>query len=145
MIELANESEAMTAFMEGITAFTGYFGLSLAFLIVFKLIYMWTTPHDEWKLIKEEKNVSAAIALGGAIVGYAIAISGAASNSVGIIDYAMWGAVALAAQVSGFFIVRALMMPKIVQRIENDEVPAAVVLASVSIAVGLLNAACLTY
>ncbi|CAH7370453.1 putative membrane protein [Vibrio crassostreae] len=145
MIELANESEAMTAFMEGITAFTGYFSLSLVFLVVFKLIYMWTTPHDEWKLIKEEKNVSAAIALGGAIVGYAIAIAGAASNSVGIIDYAMWGAVALIAQVSGFFIVRALMMPKIVQRIENDEVPAAVVLASVSIAVGLLNAACLTY
>lgn len=145
MIELANESEAMTAFMEGITAFTGYFGLSLAFLIVFKMIYMWTTPHDEWKLIKEEKNISAAIALGGAIVGYAIAISGAASNSVGIIDYAMWGAVALVAQVSGFFIVRALMMPKIVQRIENNEIPAAVVLASVSIAVGLLNAACLTY
>lgn len=145
MIELANESEAMTAFMEGITAFTGYFGLSLVFLVVFKLIYMWTTPHDEWKLIKEEKNVSAAIALAGAIVGYAIAIAGAASNSVGIIDFAMWGAVALVAQVSGFFIVRALMMPKIVERIENDEVPAAVVLASVSIAVGLQNAACLTY
>ena len=145
MIELANESEAMTAFMNGITAFTGYFGLSLVFLVVFKLIYMWTTPHDEWKLIKEEKNVSAAIALAGAIVGYAIAIAGAASNSVGIIDFAMWGAVALVAQVSGFFIVRALMMPKIVERIENDEVPAAVVLASVSIAVGLLNAACLTY
>lgn len=145
MIELANEGEAMTAFMEGITAFTGYFGLSLAFLIAFKLVYMWTTPHDEWKLIKEEKNVSAAIALAGAVVGYAIAISGAASNSVGIVDFAMWGLVALVAQVSGFFIVRALMMPKIVQRIENDETPAAVVLASVSIAVGLLNAACLTY
>ncbi|MEF1300578.1 DUF350 domain-containing protein, partial [Vibrio owensii] len=96
-------------------------------------------------LIKEEKNVSAAVALGGALVGYAIAIASAASNSVGIIDYAMWGSIALVAQVGGFFVVRAVMMPKIVQRIENDEVPAAVVLASVSIAIGLLNAACMTY
>ncbi|EPR7484097.1 DUF350 domain-containing protein [Vibrio alginolyticus] len=145
MIELQNESVAMAQFMEGITSFSGYFGLSLLFLVGFKFIYMMVTPHDEWHLIKEKKNVSAAIALGGALVGYAIAIASAASNSVGIMDYAMWGCIALVAQVGGFFIVRALMMPKIVQRIESDEVPAAVVLACVSIAIGLLNAACMTY
>ncbi|MGL1337457.1 DUF350 domain-containing protein [Vibrio parahaemolyticus] len=145
MIELANESAAATAFMNGITSFIGYFALSLVFLIIFKFVYMAMTPYNEWKLIKEEKNVSAAIALGGAIVGYAIAISSAASHSVGITDYALWGAVALVAQVGGYVGVRAIMMPKIVQRIEANETPAAVLLASVSIAVGLLNAACLTY
>ncbi|EGQ7973440.1 DUF350 domain-containing protein [Vibrio parahaemolyticus] len=145
MIELANESAAMTAFMNGITSFVGYFALSLAFLVAFKFIYMGMTPYNEWKLIKEDKNLSAAIALGGAVIGYAIAISSAAEHSVGIIDYALWGAVALVAQALGYVGVRSLMMPKLVQRIEADEKPAAVLLASVSIAVGLLNAACLTY
>ncbi|WP_243464956.1 DUF350 domain-containing protein [Photorhabdus temperata] len=57
----------------------------------------------------------------------------------------MWGVVALLAQIAGFFMVRVFMMPKIVSRIENNEIPAAVVLAAVSISVGLLNAACMTY
>lgn len=115
------------------------------FFIVFKFIYTIITPHDEWKLIKQEKNSAAAISLGGALVGYSIAIASAASNSVGVIDFVMWSVVALLAQIAGFFMVRIFMMPKIVSRIENNEVPAAIVLAAVSISVGLLNAACMTY
>lgn len=145
MIELIEKSKGMDQFMNGVTDFIIYFGMSLAFLLAFKWIYMAITPHDEWKEIKENKNTAAAIALGGAVVGYAIAISSAASNSVDWVDFSMWGVIALVAQVSGFTLVRALFMPKIVQRIVDQEVPAAVVLASVSIAVGLLNAACMTY
>lgn len=145
MIKLINDSQGMEQFMQGITDFTIYFTMCLGFLLAFKWIYMAMTPHDEWHEIKEKKNVAASIALGGAIVGYAIAIASAASNSVDWLDFSMWGAVALVAQVAGFVMVRVLMMPKLVQRIIDQEVPAAVVLASVSIAVGILNAACMTY
>ncbi|MGX9417490.1 DUF350 domain-containing protein [Vibrio sp. WJH972] len=128
-----------------IGAFLLYFIVSLGFLLLFKVVYVRITPYDEWALIKDGKNISAAIALGGSILGYCLAISGAASNSVNIVDFAVWGVVALLAQIMAFFIVRFTFMPKISERIELGEIPAGIVMAATSVSVGLLNAACMTY
>ena len=125
--------------------FAIYFAIALVFLVIFKFIYALFTPHDEWKLIKEQQNTAAAIGLGGAVLGFAIAISGVITNSLDYLDFAIWAVVALIAQSLAFLIVRFLFMPKIVKRIENNEVSAGVILASVNISVGLLNAACMTY
>ncbi len=122
-----------------------YFAVSIVFLLIFKVIYVRFTPHDEWALVKEEKNVAAGVALAGSILGYSLAIAGAASNSVNIIDYAVWGVIALIAQIVAFYVVRLGIMPKISERIEQGELPAAILMASVSVSVGLLNAACMTY
>lgn len=125
--------------------FSLYFFVSLAALVLFKVIYSAITPHDEWKLIKEEKNTAAGIAFSGAIVGYAIALHGVVSNSVSLLDLVIWAAIAMVAQLLAFAIVRFIFMPKIVSRIENGEVSAGVVLAAISVAVGLLNSASMTY
>ncbi|UGA55338.1 DUF350 domain-containing protein [Vibrio sp. VB16] len=126
-------------------AFLLYFSLSLAFLLLFKVVYVRFTPYDEWALIKDGKNISAAVALAGSILGYSLAISGAASNSVNIVDFAVWGVVAFLAQIVAFFLVRFTFMPKVVERIEKGEIPAGIVMAATSVSVGLLNAACMTY
>ena len=131
--------------LAGLDNFALYFGLSIVFLFIFKLVYALVTPHDEWKLVKEEKNVAAAIVFGGAIIGFAIALGSAASNSVAVVDFAIWALVAVIAQSLAFAILRFSFMPKIAERINNNEVSAGVMLASMSIAVGLLNAACMTY
>ena len=131
--------------LAGLDNFALYFGLSIVFLFIFKLVYALVTPHDEWKLVKEEKNVAAAIGFGGAIIGFAIALGSAASNSVAVVDFAIWALVAVIAQSLAFAILRFSFMPKIAERINNTEVSAGVMLASMSIAVGLLNAACMTY
>ncbi|WP_413113592.1 DUF350 domain-containing protein [Thaumasiovibrio sp. DFM-14] len=135
----------LTQYLSGLPAFLMYFGLSLLFLLVFKFIYTRVTPHDEWHLVKEEKNSAAAIALAGAFLGYALAIGGAASNAVNLIDFALWGVIALVAQIVAFAIIRFGFMPKLVERIKNNELPAAIIMASMSLAVGILNAACMTY
>lgn len=131
--------------LTSIIHFSAYFGLSLIFVVVFKFIYALVTPHDEWKLIKEEKNIAAAIGFGGAVIGFAIALSGAASNSVSLIDFATWGLIALAAQSLAFLVVRFVFMPRIVDRIVANETSAGIMLAATSISVGLLNAACMAY
>ncbi|MGF1877621.1 DUF350 domain-containing protein [Photobacterium frigidiphilum] len=131
--------------LAGLGSFFLYFLMSLAFLMLFKFVYVRITPHDEWKLVKEDKNIAAAIALAGSIIGYSIAIASAASNSVNLIDFAVWGIVALLAQLIAFVIVRFGFMPKIVERIEAGEVPAGILMAATSVSVGLLNAACMTY
>lgn len=131
--------------LESLGSFALYLGLSILFLMIFKFVYIRITPYDEWKLVKEENNVAAALTLSGAFIGYSLAIASAASNSVSIFDFAIWGVVALVAQVLAFFIIRFGFMPKLVERIEKNEIPAGIVMGSMSIAIGLLNAACMTY
>lgn len=125
--------------------FAIYFGLALLFLVIFKIVYTFVTPHDEWQLIKDDQNTAAAIGFGGAILGFSLALAGAASNSVSIVDFATWGVIALVAQLLAFAIVRFGFMPKIVQRIEDNEVSAGIILAIINVAIGLLNAACMSY
>lgn len=122
-----------------------YFGLSIVFLIVFKLVYTLVTPHDEWQLIKEEKSTAVAIGFGGAILGFAIALASAASNSVSLVDFAVWGGIALIAQLFAFALMRFGFMPEIVVRMEQNEISAGVILATVNVAIGLLNAASMSY
>ena len=131
--------------LAGLANFALYFAVSLVLLLLFKVVYTWVTPHDEWQLMKEQQNTAAALGLGGAVVGFALALAGAAANSVSIIDYALWGGVALLAQLLAFALVRFIFMPRIVQRITDNEVSAGVILASTSVAVGVLNAACMSY
>ncbi|MBJ7536530.1 DUF350 domain-containing protein [Marinomonas transparens] len=131
--------------LSSIANFGGYFGLALLFVVIFIVVYSFITPHDEWKLIKTDQNTAAAIGLGGAIVGFSIALGGAATNSVSIIDFAIWGVVALIAQSLAFAVVRFIFMPKIVARITANEVSAGVILAAISISVGILNSACMSY
>ncbi|MEM9300772.1 MAG: DUF350 domain-containing protein [Pseudomonadota bacterium] len=137
--------EQLQLSIAGLTGFAIYFGLSLVFLLFFKFAYALVTPHDEWKLVKNDQNQAAAIGFVGAVIGFAIALGGAASNSVSLVDFAVWGVVALVAQTVAFAIVRFIFMPRIVERINDNEVSAGIVLGGVSVAVGLLNAACMTY
>lgn len=131
--------------LSGLGSFALYFAISIALLFAFKLLYAFVTPHDEWKLVKEQQNTAAAIGYAGAIIGFGIAISGAASNSEFIFDFVIWAVVALFAQLLAFFLLRFTFMPAIAQRIDNNEISAGIMLAGVSVAVGLINAACMSY
>ena len=131
--------------LSGLGSFAIYFGGALVSLLIFKFLYLFITPHDELALVKEKKNTAAAWGLGGAIIGFAIAMGGAIANSVDEVDFIIWGVIALVSQLIAFAIVRFFFLPEMIQRIENDEVPVGILLGSTSIAIGILNAACMTY
>lgn len=135
--------DAIAPLLNGLSAFALYFLVSLIALLLFKVFYTLITPHDEWTLVKDN-NTSAACALAGAVIGFSIALGSAASNSVSLIDFAVWALVALIAQLLAYLIAR-LFMPQISQRIEANELPAGLVLGATSIAIGILNAASMTY
>ncbi|MFT6330290.1 MAG: putative membrane protein [Bermanella sp.] len=137
--------DAVLNSIAGLQNFALYFVISIALFFVFKIVYAFVTPHDEWKLVKEEKSTAAAIGFGGAMIGFAIALSGAVKNSEFLLDYAIWGVVAIVAQLLAFALLRFTFMPKIAERIQNNEVSAGVMLGAMSVAVGLLNAACMSY
>ena len=136
--------ELVLSSLAGLQSFALYFLISIIALFCFKFVYTLITPYDEWALVKDN-NIAAAIALAGAMIGFSLAVASAAANSVGWWDYMIWAIVALVAQLLAYAIVRFIFLKKIVQRIKDGEIAAAVILAGTSIAVGLLNAACMTY
>jgi putative membrane protein len=79
------------------------------------------------------------------MVGFSIALAGAVANSEFLIDFIVWGVVAIIAQSLAFALLRFSFMPKIAERIDKNELSAGTILAAVSISVGLLNAACMSY
>lgn len=129
--------------LAGLPAFALYFFVGYLLVLLFSFVYTRVTPHCEWTLMKEN-NTSAAVAFGMGVIGFTIPVASAAINSVDLFDYAIWGLVALVAQLVTFFTVR-LYMPKLTERITNDEMPAGLFLGCCALATGILNAACMTY
>lgn len=135
----------MELLLSNLINFALYFFGALISLVIFKFVYTWVTPQDEWKLIKEDKNTAAAIGFGGSVLGFAVALGGVISHSVSLLDFAIWALVALIAQASAFAVLRFVFMPAIAKRIDDGEVSAGIILGAFSVAVGILNAACMTY
>jgi putative membrane protein len=64
-------------------------------------------------------------------------------NSTNIIEMAQWAVVAMVIQIFVYFLVR-MPMPKISERIENNEIAAGIWLGVASLVGGMLNAASMT-
>ena len=113
------------------------------FTIAFKIIYQWATPYHERTLIRDG-NTAAAITLGAALLGYILPLASALENTVSLIEFAAWAVLAGVIQIVTFTIVRVIVMRDLSDRVERGELAAAIYMGSISIGVGLLNAACMT-
>jgi putative membrane protein len=131
------------AFQEGAMWFLLAFGAAAVITILFKFLYQAFTPYEERKLIREG-NVAAAISLGGALIGFAIALSQALAQATSPVEFLVWAALAALIQILVFVLVRAFLVRDLAARIERGEISTAVYLAAISIAAGLLNAASMT-
>lgn len=127
----------------GLPAFALYLVSSLALLALFIVIYIWITPYREFALIREG-NVAAAASLSGTILGFVIPLALSVAQSVNLADMALWGLIALAVQLLVFFSVAAII-PGIARDIPQGKVAPGILLGSLSLATGILNAACMTY
>jgi putative membrane protein len=124
-------------------SFLAYFGTALALTAMFLFLYIQVTPIAEWSEIRNG-NAAAAVSLSGALLGFVLALNSVISHSGGLLDMVVWGAIALVVQLATFFAVR-LLKPDLVQRIGDRSMSHGVFLGAISVAVGLLNAACMTY
>lgn len=133
----------VTAFQTGALAFLLAFVTAGVFTLAFKVIYQFATPYQERTLIRQG-NTAAAIALAGALIGYVLPLASALNHTVSILEFAAWATLAGVIQIVAFTAVRMIALPDVKARIENGEVSIGVYLAGISIAVGLLNAACMS-
>ena len=135
--------ETLQSSIQGFVPFLMYLVLSVVLLLLFIRVYVRVTPHNEFQLIAEN-NSAAAVAFGGALIGFALPLSSAISHSLSLVDCALWSAIALVVQVSTFYVIR-LMVKQISERITRGEIATGILVAASSITVGLINAACMTY
>lgn len=133
-----------TVFLTGAGHFILAFGLACLFLAVFKRVYQWSTPYNEAALIGEG-NLAAAIALGGAIIGFALPLASALTQTVDPLEFTVWALLAGVIQIVASLVVRRLVVRDMVERIKGGNVASAAYLAATAVSVGLLNAASMTY
>lgn len=126
--------------------FLAYLSVAMLLLIVGMILFTISTPKiNEFKLIAE-KNVSAAMLLGGKVVGLALVLGAAAEYSISLMDMAIWGAIGIVAQIVVFTIAELITVRFSIQKaIEQDNRAVGMMLLSLSIAVGWVVAKCLSY
>ena len=130
-------------FVTGAIAFVVAFGIAGVFALAFKYAYQWITPHNEKALIREG-NTAAAVVLGGAILGYVIPLASALAQTHSLLEFAAWALLAGVIQIAVFWVVRRVALRDVSARIERGEMACAIYLASLSVAVGVINAGCMT-
>jgi putative membrane protein len=122
-------------------SFAAFFAVAIAVLAVFVAIYVQVTPYAELSLVREG-NVAAAVSLGGTLVGLALPVANVVRNSHALLDVVVWGVIACVVQLLAYAAAR-LAVPQLVRDIPAGKVAPALFLAALSIAVGLVNAACM--
>jgi putative membrane protein len=137
------ESVTLMESLAGLGSFLGYFSAAVLLLVLFTLVYGRVTPYPEFQLIREGK-VAPAISFTGALLGFVAPLASVISHSIGLLDMILWAVVALVIQISVFLVLKALFAD-LSRKIAQDCRAAAILLGGVSLAIGILNAACMSY
>jgi len=123
-----------------------FFVTALAVMIGFLFLYAKVTPYDDYKLIFKENNTAAAIGFGGAIVGLSIPLYSALVSSVSYLDFIIWAVVAMLVQLGfAYMVTRKGCKYSFENKIEEGVVPVGIMMAFLSISIGLLNAGSMSY
>lgn len=117
--------------LAGAVVFAGFF-----------FVYLHLTPYDEFKLIREG-NVSAALSLAGALLGFVLTIASSIAHADGLLPFLFWSVMASVVQLV-VFVVLTRLMPDYRLQIEHNNTAAGMLFGVSALAVGVINAACLS-
>lgn len=120
--------------LNAILSFLEYLGVAIALLLVFTVIYARATPYREFALI-EHDNSAVALVLAGAVMGFTIPLAAAIYFTRSLVEMIVWGAITGVVQ-----LLVLLLLRKQARRVEEGHMASAIMVASFSVAIGLLNA-----
>jgi putative membrane protein len=129
--------------LAGLPAFLLYFCTGLIAVVLYLFVYTRVTPHDEFRLIRDN-DPAAAIALGLSLIGFVIPVVSAIAHSANVWDCLIWSVIALIVQIAVYYIVK-IPVPNLSKRISEGELAPAIWLGLSSVAAGALNAASMIY
>ena len=121
-------------------AFCAFAGIGLALLVGGITLVALVTPHDEIALIRAG-NKAAGIGMAGALIGLALPLNSVISNSVSLIDAAIWGGIAAVIQILAFSVSRLIITRRGPDQIDAGNESAGWFSAGVAVSAGLINSA----
>jgi putative membrane protein len=124
--------------MDAFVSFISYFVVSIVLLVIFMFIYEKVTPYNEFAEIANN-NIAAAITFGGAIIGFTLPLAAAIFYTRDILDMTMWAGITGVVQLVVFMVLR-----RFVPNIQAGNIAPAVLLFSMSVSIGILNAICIS-
>lgn len=126
----------------GFIDFIGYLFTAVVLLAGFMIIYSVTTPYNEFREVREG-NVAASVAFSGAILGFIFPLMAAIFYTHSLVEMAKWAAITGVVQMILFQVLHR--MNGCGNCIRERKVAPAILLATLSIAVGMLNAISISY
>jgi putative membrane protein len=120
--------------INAVAAFVEYLGTSVVLLLLFVYVYARATPYKEFALIAHD-NIAVAITFAGAVIGFTIPMVAAIFYTHSLIEMIVWAAITCLVQLAVLLTLRSQG-----KRIEEGHVGSAIVVATFSVAIGLLNA-----
>jgi putative membrane protein len=129
--------------LTGLPAFLVYFCTAIFAVVVYLFVYTRITPHDEFKLIRDN-DPAAAVALGLSLLGFTLPLVSAIAHSANIVDCLIWSLIALIVQIAVYFVIK-IPVPNMSAKIAAGELAPAIWLGLSSLAAGALNAASMIY
>ena len=88
--------------LDAIQSFLAYLVTATALTLIYVFVYIWVTPHPEFKLIREN-NLAASVAFAGSLVGFSLPLASVIAHSVALTDCVIWGLIAIFVQIFIFF------------------------------------------
>lgn len=125
-----------------LSMYFGYLGTGLVLMMLFAAAYIKLTPFDEIKLIRKG-NIAPTLSFGGALIGFSLTLASSAIHTNQLILFALWGLLAGLVQIFAFYCVAAFVKG-VLHAMDNNNVAVGALLGGISIAVGILNAGCLS-
>lgn len=125
-------------------SFVQYMLSSAGMLVMAIYIYTKITPYNEIKLIREG-NVAASVAFAGTILGMVCAMSSVILYSTSWLDKLAWCTIALMVQLCVWALVNVIFKNLQISIDQDRCMASAVMLATFSLAAGILQAACVSW
>jgi putative membrane protein len=120
--------------LNAIAAFAEYLGTSVVLLSIFVYIYARATPYKDFALIAHD-NVAVAVTFAGAVLGFTLPMLSAIYYTRSLVEMIGWAAITCVVQLAVVVTLRGQA-----KRIEEGHVASAIMVAALSVAIGLLNA-----
>ena len=117
-----------------------YLGAGVVMISVFLVLYEKITPISEFRLIREG-CVAASLSIGGATIGFSLPIASSILHSDSFAMFTFWSVCAAVVQLLAYWGATHLV-PSASEELENNNVAVGGLFGAISLAVGVINAAC---
>lgn len=109
---------------------------------LFAAVYVRFTPFHEMPLIRRGCT-AAALSLAGAIIGFSLTVASSILHNDHYLMFIAWGTLAAVVQVAAYLLIER-SLPEMKAAIEANNVAMGALMGTVSLVVGVINAACLS-